>query len=486
MSEFSEKLSYYIAQSGCSVYQLAKEASLDRTTLQKTVKGQRLPSMDYIKDICKHIKISPKQEEELLHLYKIEKLGHGVVESWDEINEIFSDIQRLRDKKLSQNINNIHFDEQSLRSFNHKMVQSYTSELEIVKAIMCMIEQEILEEDEPEIYMDVSWASEYVLSLLMQNDNQNGKSPVCHQLVKLRRMEADKEGVAENFHILHQVLPYAFVFQKEYDVRYAYVTSAEEDNRYYLWPHYVVTHRHVFLCPEEPHRALLVASELMSEEYRRELERLIHEFRPLLSYQGITDEGIRKYRRMSEYSDTHVTVEECPCLVLMVSEEAQELLKKDPVIGKVAASYFDIPKINFSQFTNIFGMEGMKNFIRTGHLPGVYGQYFTVEKIEDRRAMMENFHQHLLAHTRQFYMINEKKYPGCEGYGVEVFGKYRVMFYSTSGEFPFGFISIDEPGISEVFYGYFENLLESEYLYSEEETIVAFEEFVEEAFREIE
>ena len=238
MSEFSEKLSYYIAQSGCSVYQLAKEASLDRTTLQKTVKGQRLPSMDYIKDICKHIKFSPKQEEELLHLYKIEKLGRGVVESWDEINEIFADIQRLRDKKLSQNINNIHFDEQSLRNFNHKMVQSYTSELEIVKAIMCMIEQEILEEDEPEIYMDVSWASEYVLSLLMQNDNQNGKSPVCHQLVKLRRMEADKEGVAENFHILHQVLPYAFVFQKEYDVRYAYVTSAEEDNRYYLWPHY--------------------------------------------------------------------------------------------------------------------------------------------------------------------------------------------------------------------------------------------------------
>lgn len=197
MSEFSEKLSYYIAQSGCSVYQLAKEASLDRTTLQKTVKGQRLPSMDYIKDICKHIKISPKQEEELLHLYKIEKLGRGVVESWDEINEIFSDIQRLRDKKLSQNINSIHFDEQSLRSFNHKMVESYTSELEIVKAIMCMIEQEILEEDEPEIYMDVSWASEYVLSQLMQNDNLNGKSPVCHQLVKLRRMEAAVAPEAE-------------------------------------------------------------------------------------------------------------------------------------------------------------------------------------------------------------------------------------------------------------------------------------------------
>ncbi len=56
MSEFSEKLSYYITQSGYNVYQLAREAALDRTTLQKTVKGQRLPSAEYIKDICSHIK----------------------------------------------------------------------------------------------------------------------------------------------------------------------------------------------------------------------------------------------------------------------------------------------------------------------------------------------------------------------------------------------------------------------------------------------
>lgn len=56
MSEFSDKLSEYIVKSGSNVYQLAKEASLDRTTLQKTAKGQRLPSLDYIREICQYIK----------------------------------------------------------------------------------------------------------------------------------------------------------------------------------------------------------------------------------------------------------------------------------------------------------------------------------------------------------------------------------------------------------------------------------------------
>lgn len=482
MSEFSEKLSCYITQSGYNVYQLAKEAALDRTTLQKTVKGQRLPSVDYIKDICSHINISKKQEEELLHLYRAEKLGHGVVESWDEIDKILVDIQRLREKKQSHNFLCIHFDQKSLSAFNEKMVQAYSSETEIVKAVMCMIEQEIMGEEEPEIFMDVSWASRYVLSQLVQSENFEEKPLVCHQLVKLQRLEANKEGIAENFRILHQVLPYAFVFQKEYDIRYAYVTSSAEDNRYYLLPHYIVTHRHVFLCSEEPYRALLVVSEEMSEGYRRELEKMKHAYRPLFTYQGMSGEGIRMYRRMSEYCDIHVTMEECPCVALMVPEEGQEILKNDPAIGTYAEVYFDLPKENSSQFINIFGMKGMKNFIRTGHLPGVFDQYFWVEKIEDRRNMIENFHQHLLNRTRRFYMINEEKFSECGGYGIELFGKNKVVFYSTSLEFPFGFITIDEPGIGDVFYSYFENLLESECVYSVEETIAKYEEIVEEAF----
>ena len=486
MSEFSKKLSYYIIKSGYNVYQLAKEASLDRTTLQKTVKGQRLPSFDYIKNICHYIKISKTQEEELFRLYQIEKLGRGVVESWDEINKILVDIQQLREKKQSHNFLNIHFDRQCFKSFNEKAAQIYSSETETVRVIMCMIEQEIMEENTPEVYMDASWATPYVLSQLVQSENIEEKPLVCHQLVNLRSSEAAKEGVAENFRILHQVLPYAFVFHKEYDIRYAYVTGSLEDQRYYLWPHYIVTHRHIFLCSEDRYRAILITNEQTAQCYRRELEKMRKSYRPLLNYQGMSGEGIRQYRKMSEHCDLHVTYEECPCVALLVPEEGQEILKQDPRIGKYAEAYFEQPKVTASQYINIFGMRGMKEFIQTGHLPGVFDDYFHVDAIEARRAMIENFHQHLLTQTRRFYMINEEKFTECGGYGIDLFGKNKLMFYSTSTEFPFGFLTIDEPGICEVFYSYFENLLESECLYSLEETIARYEEMVEEAFTAIE
>ena len=47
-------------------------------------------------------------------------------------------------------------------------------------------------------------------------------------------------------------------------------------------------------------------------------------------------------------------------------------------------------------------------------------------------------------------------------------------------------VSIDEPGISEMFASYFDNLVQSKYVYSIEETITKWEELVEQIEREIE
>ena len=75
-------------------------------------------------------------------------------------------------------------------------------------------------------------------------------------------------------------------------------------------------------------------------------------------------------------------------------------------------------------------------------------------------------------------MINEDKFKINSSFGIDVFGQNKVAFCSTSDEFPFGFISIDEPGI--------DNLVQSKYVYSIEETITKWEKMVEQIEREIE
>lgn len=486
MSDFSEKLSFYITQSGYNVYQLAKEASLDRTTLQKTAKGQRLPSFDYIKDICRYIKISKKQEEELFRLYQIEKMGRHIVESWEEINQLLVDVQKLREKSQAKNSLQIHFNQESFAKLNEEGVQVLSSEAETVKAIMCMIEQEIMEEDAPEIYMNVSWSTQYVLSQLEHCMNNNEKTIICHQLVNFQSRDCSRDGLTNNFRILHQVLPYAFTLHNDYDIRYAIVAGDEENKRYSLWPYYIVTHRHVLLCSEEKYHAVLLSSEKIASCYRTELERMAHSYRPLFIYQGFTDEGISTYRKMTDSSESYVICEDFPSIALMVSQEIQEEFKRDPKLGKFAEVYFRQPKVAKERFIHIFGMKGMKRFIQTGHMCGVFDDHFSEIPLSQRKDMVKTFYNHLLNRSRRFYMANEKELNSGEGFGIGLCGKNKVLFYSTSKEFPCGFISIDEPGICEVFSSYFDYLLESSRIYSAEETIKEFEKIVIESFQEIE
>ena len=486
MSEFSEKLTGFISKSGYNVYQLAKEASLDRTTLQKTVKGQRLPSIAYIRNVFDFIKISEKQKEELYRLYQMEKFGRGMVEAWDEITDMLADIQKLRKKSQTNQYLEIQFEQKSLKEFGREKVQQLSYEVDIIKAVLGMMEQEILEEEFPEIYMDVSWASEYALGQLQQVENRSEKQVVCHQLVRLRSAEQSKDSMADNFRILHQILPYAFASNMEYDIRYAYITGEAEECRYFLWPHYIVTHKHVFLYSDETKHALILSDEQAAKCYRDELEQMIRNYRPLFTYQGFSGDGICLYRRAFECGAKHVTYEEFPCVALMIPKEIQEQLKADETIGEYARAFFKQPDAEAEQFINIFGMKGMKHFIQTGHFPGVYDRYLKVQSVADRRRMVESFHQHLTAHTRRFYMINEEKFEADGGYGMELFDQKKVVFASASDEFPFGFLSIDEPGICHVFSAFFGNFLETDFVYSEEETIVRFEEMIEEYFREVE
>lgn len=488
MSKFSEKLSGYITASGYNVYQLAKEASLDRTTLQKTTRGQRLPSLDYIKDICRYIKISKKQEEELVTLYQSEKLGYETVDSWKEIDACLNDVQKVYEQKASNPMDSIHIDEQSIVCFNEQIQHTYTSESECIKAIMCMIEQEILEQDSPEVFMDVSWASRFALEQCALKPNAKrpeSKRLVCHQLVNLRNTEQAKDGVLENIKMLRQIVPYALAPQNEYDVRYTYINETNEEQRYHLWAHYVITHQHVLLCSNEKHNMVVISNKQIAEVYKSEVMEMAKAYRALLDYQGFSGEGIQRYRKMMNNYETRITYEPFPCIALMCPLEIRRQILADPDLKAYASAFFEIPKISSNQYINIFGMKGIKKFIETGHLPGMFDSYFVAETIEMRKCMLTSFYEQLVTAPRRFYMINEDEYDEGTSFGIEMFGRNRVVFYSCSAEYPFGFISIDEPGICDIFASYFDNFIQSNYVYAIEESIKKYEEIVRRCFEEL-
>lgn len=88
MSDFSCKCREYLKLTGETVYQLAASSGLDRTSLQRMITGKRLPGTDFVRQFCDSIRINPSQRQELMELYKIEKIGKEVYYNRKYIEEL--------------------------------------------------------------------------------------------------------------------------------------------------------------------------------------------------------------------------------------------------------------------------------------------------------------------------------------------------------------------------------------------------------------
>ncbi|MDD3278326.1 MAG: helix-turn-helix transcriptional regulator, partial [Lachnospiraceae bacterium] len=81
MSDFSDKCKFYLLESGSNVYQIAQSANLDRTTVQRMLTGKRLPSQEFVKTFCNHLRINNSEKEDLLECYTMEKIGKATYQN---------------------------------------------------------------------------------------------------------------------------------------------------------------------------------------------------------------------------------------------------------------------------------------------------------------------------------------------------------------------------------------------------------------------
>jgi hypothetical protein len=129
-----------------------------------------------------------------------------------------------------------------------------------------------------------------------------------------------------------------------------------------------------------------------------------------------------------------------------------------------------------------FGLSGLKDFISTGNWPGIPDTYFHVETLEQRKQFVEVFHQHLLKKTKKFRLLKDEKSGDSVGMRFDLVGKKKLIISSRDFQLPHRFITISEPGICDAFRKYFEHLMESGVLYSQEDTIIKFEEMLQHSF----
>jgi len=473
MSDFSAKCKEYVAKSNTNIYQLAKQSGLERTTLQRMVNGNRLPAVQVVRQFCSHLQITPMEEEELLELYKIEKIGRDVYQTRKEIRNLLLDIQRFRvnwGKTTEFRNKNMPFELMS----NVNGVYRLPLELDIMAAIQYVIEKEISQDGTAVFDMDMIPQCEYVLQQLMRVDQTAKKKIICCQYVSFVRKSFGGSSMTENIRILRRIVPFALSFCNTYQVRYSYRTCTESESAFQLWPHFLVTSKSLILFSNTLSNAILIENLEIVNCYRDELRTMAKQSRVLFDYyskDGDLEEAFHYYKN---------TVNAVPQISFggqpFVSRFFYpELLKSEDMVGssprQVSTEGERPPAESLSEERlNYFGLTGLEEFLDTGKLPGVYGKYARRYSVFERKRMLEHYIGSLYTDARKSYLLKEESLQLCSGIMIEFYESGELYFLSVSEHAPFVVIGMREWGIYEAFRDYFVSLKESDDVYGEEET----------------
>ena len=283
MTEFSEKCKELIVKSNISIYQLAKVSNLDRTTLQKMIKGERLASRQFVQEMCSHLRITKQEERDLMELYDMEKVGKDTYYTRIEIHKLLQEIQQICRgwESTDEEIYRVRQEKKE-----EKGVKIYKMQMDMEDALRSAVSEEVLTEEVPEIYMDTFKGNAWVMQQLVKEEKHTDKEIICHQYINFHRKRTEEDSEVSDIKKLKWILPFAITFQKKYDLRYSYIDGKEEDELLRLWPHYMVTTNRVLLVSGDEQRMMVISDKKIAKLYQEQIVKTSEEYRQLFRSQA--------------------------------------------------------------------------------------------------------------------------------------------------------------------------------------------------------
>ena len=276
MSEFSEYCRQLLANSGSNVYQIANHFSLDRTSIQRMIRGERLPSRKFVRNFCSHLRINPIQQIELLKLYDIEKIGKTAY-----LNQCYI-------KNLIEHLS---------------FLENNAEDIVVNSSEFCL---------------NIPTSYHYFFFVLKKLFSRfHGRASIKH-LITLNSNPSNSLYPCHNIEIMSNILPIIQLLKDIYHPSYLYSTITCDDEKLMVMPYYIITSQNVLLISSDFKNTILYSSLDIVKKYRQEFFRIFQMAKPFMEYADnplcIMNALEKNYKSMGLPSHT---LEFHPCLYFM-------------------------------------------------------------------------------------------------------------------------------------------------------------------------
>ncbi|MBR0398344.1 MAG: helix-turn-helix transcriptional regulator [Eubacterium sp.] len=469
MPELNRKIQKYISRSQVTVYQLAKNTGLDRTMIQKMIKGTKYPGVKFFYKFCDALMLNRDEREELIQLFRIEKEGYSRYQSRREIGNLLAKMQSVLEEYEYQQ--EIPISIPDLPPIDGRSVE--VSGNHNVRLFMyAFLQDQVREKAVGDIYMDVCrWTHNIMKKLyhyLVDGAGADGTgNVVIHQQVMLSYVNTLSESTFENIISMRKILPSVFMFGKNYHVRFAYVNNARDEHIYVPFRHYLLGKDRLFLFNDDGDRGISITDPVFIQGYRREVLEIEAKSRPLFRYADhlaqaaeLMQEINQNYRMVASYGVT-------PGISLFASAGDYVV----PGEKEARILYWEAGEKLFRamedpDFIQIYGTAGMEPFIKEGVFPPPADWYISGMQTKDRIAVIQAYTDFLRESRSSYLLKNEKGAANIfSGFDIRLYAPNRILISQSGPGIPRGLLLLEENSMFESFLDYFRSLIEYEDVY---------------------
>ncbi|PKM60146.1 MAG: hypothetical protein CVU99_09805 [Firmicutes bacterium HGW-Firmicutes-4] len=476
MSLFTQRIEELIVDSGETVQALAEIGKIDRTTLQRVKSGERLPSKKIFSGLCKALRLSAAEEEELKNVLEMETIGQRNYYNRKAIVDLIETIAELTEHTIP-------FSKEIALQKGEALKNTKNDDMEIVKGqnnVLRMVENtidcELFASATPQIRQVIPYDWDAVYDYIFQQMMGSGKNLVLQDIVSFPQNCSEPEA-DQSLLAFKKLAALSLLDNVDYQSRFYYRSSDGHPVDDGVFPYYLLTTDRLITLSKDLATAVVYRDAGLYQVYDGYFSELLDNSAPFIH--GSRD--LFEIYALEDALPTKLVMQPLPCFSRYFTDEMiEKQLNRDfPYFEALLATvipFYDKFRADNKGMVDVFSLKYLRQFMDDGYI------YLPEEMVhpfaaEERLQLIKQLHADLVASERKCYALNEDRLfmNSAVEFSNEDPTLRLILHYQRGNETIFKHLAINEVNIINAFEEFFNSLPSSDYILSKAETVVGIE-----------
>lgn len=471
MSVFSEKLNYYIKNSGCSIKYLSAVSGIEKTLLVKLKNGTRQAHDEKkVEKLMEAMQLSAAAKSELTEAWEISLVGEKEYSMFAVVRDTLEAIEAPSDDK--DKLSMFWCDLKAEKPQDEVVVLNNPSE--VSHAIQMA---RILAMQNPNGYMRIvsNLHNDFICENLQMIVKEKPDFPITH-IISLLPSGVGYEGRKENIRRIGRNYP-LMVSGRHYKLLYQYEADTGTDTSF-LMPNLILTSDIAITISGDWKYGFFFTADNVHTFYENLFERKMSICKVLGAAKNSLEDEMDYYSEViKKRKGSLFQISRQPCLLAFVRESDAEACHAENIIPEAAMRrFFESYQQQFltmEKLTFYFDLSGISDFLENGKVYEVLAAAKIVVPQEIRLRILREF----LEYAKSFKFILRAFKPGklnlsnnitINSFDVPDMGGTSFTFEKNSSE---NYFVIQEPGLAATINEFASFLGQGSWTYSHQETI---------------